>query len=588
MAEVLVNIGANTQDATTQINQLNQSLGKTGAAAEVATQKNEELEATLRKQEATIKTIDGAVNLLGGSVELLAGSLVLSGAATEEQAKEFEAAALGAIALADGAKRTFDGIKSLNEGLAATGGLTKSLQNGFKQLYAVVVANPFVALAAVLAAVAVAYESVRSEAEKNARMSKEELQVLQDINKVRAQSIDPLDRSLEVLTDSVEQRGLEVKAIEDLKKAYPGFEAFLTRENGLTKQGIEFLKAKIQIRKDEAALAAIAQKQVESEIELENKILEIRREEGFTQRAANQIAEARKIQKEETAALNAQETKYIESVNKAYEAVQRLQPTLDAQVKSSKNNKEAVKLETTEILTYIDAVNKRNKAIKEGIEGFIEGTGGIEKPVNTILRQLPTAQAELETTALSFSEYLQKINNDLNEFFESNTGKAVAASLNTAAQLASTLARTQDETTKEGFEKAKKYKIAEVVTSAIQASFQAFGAAQQFGPVLGPILGAAQVAAIAIASKKAISDIQSSTFGGGTPSISTPSTGGGTAVLPTSPSFNPGGFLGQPQGTLTPITTPAPTLRAYVVSADVTNGQQAQAQIARRRTLGPG
>jgi hypothetical protein len=45
--------------------------------------------------------------LLGGSVELLSWSaFVLSGAATEEQAKKFEAAALGAIAFADGAKRT--------------------------------------------------------------------------------------------------------------------------------------------------------------------------------------------------------------------------------------------------------------------------------------------------------------------------------------------------------------------------------------------------------------------------------------------------------------------------------------------------
>jgi hypothetical protein len=400
MAEVIVNVGANTQDANAQINQLNQSLGKTGDAAAVATKENEQLEATLKKQEATIKTIDGAVNLLGGSVELLASAFVLSGAATEEQAKEFEAAALGAIAFADGAKRTFDGIKSLNEGLAATGGLTKSLQTGFQKLYAVVLANPFVALAAVLAAVAVAYESVRSEQEKNARMSKEELQVLQDVNKVRAQSIDPLDRSLEVLTDSVEQRGLEVKAIEDLKKAYPGFEAFLTRENGLTKQGIEFLKAKIQIRKDEAALAVIAQKQVESEIELENKILEIRREEGFTTRAANQIAEARRIQKEETAALNEQEQKYLENVNQAYQAVQLLQPILDRQVTSTKQSTEAVKEETTAIDDYVTAVNKRNQAIKEGIEGFIENTGGIEQPVNTILRQLPVVQEAVNNQQL--------------------------------------------------------------------------------------------------------------------------------------------------------------------------------------------
>jgi hypothetical protein len=167
--------------------------------------------------------------------------------------------------------------------------------------------------------------------------------------------------------------------------------------------------------------------------------------------------------------------------------------------------------------------------------------------------------------------------------------KQLKASLSTAANLASVLAKSQDESTEEAFEKSKKYKIAEVVTSALQASFQAFGAAQQFGPILGPILGLAQVAAIGIASNKAIADIKSSTFQApGSPSVSTGGGGGASAALAVSPSFGAGGFLGQPQGTLTPITSPQGPLRAYVVSADVTNGQQAQAQIERRRTLGPG
>ena len=177
----------------------------------------------------------------------------------------------------------------------------------------------------------------------------------------------------------------------------------------------------------------------------------------------------------------------------------------------------------------------------------------------------------------------------LEKFFASDLGKAIGGSLSTVASFSKTLSDVQDETTKEAFEQSKKYKVAEVVTSAISSAFQAFGAAAQFGPILGPILGAVQVAAIALASKKAIADINASQFGGSTPSLSSPSAGGGaSAVLATSPSFGTGGFLGQPQGTLTPITSPQGPLRAYVVSADVTNGQQAQAQIERRRTLGPG
>lgn len=588
MSEVIVNLGANTSQATAAVEELNNDIKGLGKSTEKVNADQEQLEKTLKKQEATIKTIDGAINLLGGSVELLAGSLVLSGAATEEQAKEFEAAALGAIALADGAKRTFDGIKSLNEGLAATGGLTATLKTQFQSLYKTILANPFVALAATLAAVAVAYESVASEQRKNARISKEELDINNELNKVRKESIDPLDRSLEVLTDSVEQRGLEVKAIEDLKKAYPGFEAFLTRENQLTERGIEFLKAKIAIRKDEAALALIAQKQVEAEVKLEERLAEITREFGFTQQAANARKKARDEFAQSTEVLNKKETELIDSVNKQYEAVQRLQPILDAQVKASKDNFEAVKQETTAIDDYVTSVNKRNQAIKEGIEGFIEGIGGAAKQTEGVIQRAlpPDPLPQLEKNALSFAEFLQKVNGDLNEFFEGNTGKAVEASLSTAANLARTLSQVQDVSTEEAFEKAKKYKIAEVVTSALQASFQAFGAAQQFGPILGPILGAAQVAAIAIASNKAIQDIQNSSFESpGSPSASTGGAGSSPALVRASTPNLGGGFItaGAP-----PVGTPAGPLRAYVVTGDVVNGIQASGQIQRRRTLGPG
>jgi hypothetical protein len=156
---------------------------------------------------------------------------------------------------------------------------------------------------------------------------------------------------------------------------------------------------------------------------------------------------------------------------------------------------------------------------------------------------------------------------------------------------AKTLADSQDDSTKEGFESSKKYKIASVVTSAIQSSFEAFGAAQQFGPILGPILGLAQVAAIGIASNKAIQDIKKSTFQSpGSSKVSTPTGGsarasaaGGTPQVPSS--FLPGGFLSaSPVG---PAARPEP-VRAYVVTGDVTNGQQAEEQLQRRRALGPG
>ena len=60
------------------------------------------------------------------------------------------------------------------------------------------------------------------------------------------------------------------------------------------------------------------------------------------------------------------------------------------------------------------------------------------------------------------------------------------------------------------------------------------------------------------------------------------------------PSHDPGGFtpqgLGGGQQTIvTGIPTPEATpMRAYVVTGDVTSGQEAEAQLNARRTFGPG
>ena len=545
MAEVIINVGANTQEANAQVNQLNQTLGKTGAAADAATKEAEQLGATLKKQEANIKIIDGAINLLGGSVELLASGLLLSGAASKEQAEEFEAAALGAIAFADGTKRTLDGIKSLNEGLASYGGVAGAARKAQVALNAAILANPWTALAVAVAAVSVAlvaYYNSQVDSEEAVKSGTAAIEAQTAAKKLLKEETD---RLREVDTEYSKGLGNETKEIQ-------------RQLNLLVAKGAS-----------ESEIFAKKKQLIQSEInDLNRRLGNIGGNAELENEINNQLLDARN---KLDVAQSEYDRKRLEASPKAIEFT---------------------KQETIEILNYKDAVDKRNKAIQEGIDLFIkEALGGPEiTPPPPILPQLPPDPLPaLEKSALSFSDYLQKLNNDLNEFFSSNAGKAVGASLSTAANLAKTLAESQDESSEKAFNASKKYKIAAVVTSAIQSSFEAFGAAQQFGPILGPILGLAQVSAIAIASNKAIADIKSSTFTA-PGSVSTPSSGGssGAAALAVSPSFGAGGFLGQPQGTLTPITSPQTPLRAYVVSADVTNGQQANAQITRRRTLGPG
>jgi len=577
MAEVIVDLKANTGQATAAVNELNEGIKGVGKSTEKVNSDQKQLEATLKQQENTIKVIDGAINLLGGSVELLAGSLVLSGAASKEQAEEFEKAALGAIAFADGAKRTVDGVKNLNEGLAASGGIIGTVTKGFNALKVAIVSNPFTAVAVAIGAV-VAALLIYNETTKESTEDTEEYQ----------KSIDDLNKSLKqtqsIAGANANSIGALSVAFKDGRITQAQYVAQL-KELGIDLEGVNLSTAKnIKLVNDlaQANNNIVSQQAIRAKLEGELKLaLDKGTEAG--DRAVKNI-------KEQIAELDINTSSYTATRDS-------ILGTLDAQKQTNEESPktvERVKQETIEILNYKDAVDKRNAAIKEGIELFIEDAlGGAEISPPPPMVPSPGEPfdflPDLEKSALSFSDYLQKLNNDLNEFFSSNAGKAVGASLSTAANLAKTLSEAQDESSEKAFNASKKYKIAAVVTSAIQSSFEAFGAAQQFGPILGPILGLAQVAAIAIASNKAIADIKSSTFTA-PGSVSTPSTGGssGAAALAVNPAFNTGGFLGQPQGTLTPITSPQTPLRAYVVSADVTNGQQAQAQIQRRRVLGPG
>ena len=125
---VNINVNANTQDASQDIDRL----------------------------ENNIKTLDGAVNLVGGSIEVLAGSLALTGAVTEEQAEKFETAAVGAIALADGSKRALEGFKIL-----ATE--TKLFTTISAALNRVLNANPIGLIVTAVAALSAAYAIFRSQ-----------------------------------------------------------------------------------------------------------------------------------------------------------------------------------------------------------------------------------------------------------------------------------------------------------------------------------------------------------------------------------------------------------------------------------------
>lgn len=684
MAEVIINIGANTQAANAQIDQLNESLNEVGVSTKKADQGADALTKSLEKQEIRLKKLDGVINVVGGSIEVLAGGLALTGLVTEENAKQFEAAALGAIALADGSKRILDGVKTYTEAQKLANTATEGAAVAQNSLNLAVLKNPYVIAAVALVAL-VGGLYAYSQATSEAAIQQDILNNLETkANEKTAEQVVNLRLLQQVLNDSTKSEEQRESALTKLQKLLPELEGLdLDRADAIQKVNLAITK-EIGLIQQRARIEAATERLVELEKERLALIQEsndpgifrktisalagLQTRLGYTTSLALSFGEEFKTINDETQFL----TEYIG---------QNLSPTLEGLgdsieknvVDKSKAAADALQKLNAAIAVQTEAelslLSERDRALKERqtrfdtdlaalkAAGFKDFTAlekeytldvaAINKTANdaalaeqdkvdklkidaalankNLLNEIDTAlavsedekrQLRIQQLTIYYNELIAKATAagksivELNEakkaaliaadkeeidertglakFFTSELGKGIGASLSSAASFTKTLADVQDDTTKEAFEQSKKYKIAEVVTSAISSAFQAFGAAQQFGPILGPILGAVQVGAIAIASNKAIADIKASQFGGGKPSLSSPSTGGSSAALATNPAFGAGGFLGQPQGTLTPITSPQTPLRAYVVSADVTNGQQANAQIQRRRVLGPG
>jgi len=519
MATVTVNVQANTSDATNDVNQLDNALEGADRAAE-------DLNQSLEKQEARIKTLGGAINILGGSVELLAAGLSASGALTEEQAENFSKVAAEALLFADGSKRVFEGIKELNEGLAAQGGIIGTVVNSFKRLRAVALANPYTALAVALGAVTAAVVAFT-------RDTKDELTEVEKLN-------EQLDR--------------QIAAYKGVATAALGADVKLAQLQASAKARNITLEEAIRLERERAT-------QARDTANLTRLDLEAARERvGIDKETLEKQIEAEILKRE-----NAQEA--LDLLVATEVAYKNIQEAASKAPGGSESKPVALYVQPKII---VPEGEKEVDTIAEWFETQTGDTGAQLQPVILPVR----VEADLgETTLLERAEVLGA---KIGEAVSSPAAEAIGSQLEAASQFTSALVEVIDDGTEEGFEASKKYKIAEVITSATQASFQAFAAAQQFGPILGPILGAAQVAAIATASSRAIQDIRSGTFDGSAPSsgnVSAPATifTAGTQTI------------GGATGTVAPSGQMSQPMRAYVLSSDVANGLEADTLLQQRR-----
>lgn len=150
-------------------------------------------------------------------------------------------------------------------------------------------------------------------------------------------------------------------------------------------------------------------------------------------------------------------------------------------------------------------------------------------------------------------------------------GQMAAAGLSVASNLMGALADEQDKTTEEGFERSKKFQIAQAVMSTLAGIASAWASAMQLGPIAGPIMGAVLSAMMATMGGIQIANIKKQKFDGGDGGLG----GGNSSVVPAMTAVN---ALSTPVQTTTTIEgasteSEVRDTKVYVLESDITNTQ---------------
>ena len=555
MATVTVNVQANTGDATQDINQLDSALEGADVAAE-------QLNNSLEKQEARIKTLGGAINIVGGSVEVLAGGLALTGALTEEQAEQFQTAAIGAIAFADGAKRVFEGYKELSEGIRAYGGAAKIARTAQAALNKTILANPYVAFAAAVAAVTIAVIAlIKSQDDEEEQLKRLEIARERYNKQLSIEETNRLALLKAQGLSGVELAKEELKAAQDLVDTKNKAFVQAKRDNQFS---------------DETAAARLEAIDAEGKLKVaKQNLTNATKAQAEADKKARIEARNARLEAEGRAQVLEQLTEEIRESLDIFGTSSPLDEPLE-QIEEFEEELEDMVFFTRE---QLDLFNEAT-AINED-QSFEARRARTVAYYDDLIQQAASNAHQVEQLERAKNKTLDQLDQERRQ----NIEDAAQATLSTTISLLATIRETTEDGSKEGFEKSKKFRIAEVRLSSIQAAFDAYKSLVGV-PFVGPILGVAAAAAALAAGQKAISDIQSSTFDGGG-GLSNPAAGAGGTPSSASTGGASGGGGGVPQipGFGTSGVT---TLNAVVLAGDVTSAQAQDAAIRNRRRFGRG
>jgi hypothetical protein len=233
----------------------------------------------------------------------------------------------------------------------------------------------------------------------------------------------------------------------------------------------------------------------------------------------------------------------------------------------------------------------RNETLLQGTKAYFEGR------LNLINAQEKRELADKELTEaekLAIEKKYQKLRDDLRKDEQTSNAMAVAATLNSLAQVGNALASSLDEeakTSKAAFEKRKKIQKATAVMSAASGIIQILAQPSTLPSPADWIVKGLNAVALGITTGIQIKNIDKVQFEGGGSSSSSPSS--------PMPNYNASSAMSIPQiqttGGMNPNIQLAQTLnnaqkpiKAYVVSGDISSQQALDRRTSRAATFSAG
>lgn len=393
--------------------------------------------------EKKFRALGDAISVATGSFQVLSGVLGLIITDTEdlEAVQKAESAALQVLNVALG-------INAINTALVESATLratiatkantiattlattaTKAFNAALKSNPIALVITGIVALGAAIYGLIKIYDNYFSAESKQEKQAKQLIATENQLRESRFKAAQELKQQFKILTDNISTRNLEKKTLEDLKKTYPGFNAFIDENNRLNQKGILFLQTKIKLMEAEAVLQAIIEKRGAAEIKLAQANNKLQSEGvGIGKQLLSQLlgrnalldsyVENAKEYSDEVRGLNELEEKYTKIIDEATGELAELNKQLDAQAKreekvknaASKNND--VLTERGRILQAITKlISEQNVELQKLLETELEYTADVLEKQNEILSN---QEGLIENRTSAFESAGDKIRKELN------------------------------------------------------------------------------------------------------------------------------------------------------------------------------